>query len=1039
MSSVRQDAQELVILHLGRYDESVESKGNKIPFALTESGMSRKLGKEQSKISSALQELQDQGFVVSTNKKVRGKSRDRNVYFLSEKGLEEEERVREELKEEKIKVDTANDRHRIALENIDDYVDTETPLVTAAANLDEDRVLDVSKLGKSEEEDIFVGRQEELEKLEELVEEVKKNGSLILFIEGEAGVGKTTLINEFKPYALEERFDFLSGGCYSDISEPFLPFKEAFEEFMGKRSEKEFSFLSFLAAPDGLEVENKKMFDAQRQATFYKTTQDVKKIASTNPLVVFLDDMHWTDQATLQILGYMAENLREEEILFICAYRPENISDDHPLKEIIHRSKERKVSEKLELSPLDKSATREIIENEAGVEKIPEELVRKIHQKTDGNPLFVKEYTREMKEKEGFVSEEGLEAVEGMSIPDVVRNVIERRVDRLDDDARKVLELGSVIGEEIPFPLLSHASPLDEFDLLDRIDVLTGEGLWREAMGEEKFYFHHDVIRDAVYRGMMERKKRVYHRKVAESIREIHSDRIEEKYLPLAKHREGCKEYEKALDLYFKAGKKAEEVYAHEDAIDRYERALTVGDKLPKREIEEKVVETLEELGNAYEIIGKDEDAVERYRSALNKSRDDRKQAELHRKIAEVHEKEGRYDEGLERCKKGLDLLKEDCDEKVEILNVKGWIFFRKGDYDKAKKFLMQGRKIAEQQGNEKLTAKALHKLGSIHYREGNYDKALAHLKDALDIRETIGDEKGMAKSINNIGTVHWYKGELDSALELFQDSLEIERKIGNKAGIGQSLNNIGAVYWDKGELDKALDNYERSLEIKEEIGDSVGIANTLHNTGLIYYSKGELDAALDSYERSLEIKEDIGDKEGRAISLTGIGDVYREEGNIEKAEEKYKESLEICSDLGSDLDSIEDHCGLALTSLEKENYERAIRHARNAVDISANIGMKGKEGMSHRILGVVYREKGELNKAVEEFKDAMKMLDETGNRAEKAKATYEYALLFKERGEKGIAEGYVKSALESFEKSGMGPWAEKCEQALQDLGTETD
>ncbi|MFP4608642.1 MAG: BREX system ATP-binding domain-containing protein [Candidatus Aenigmatarchaeota archaeon] len=1046
MSQPDLDIKELILLHLKMYEKKKSSeneRSDKVPLHLSESSIADSINKNPTEVSEALQELQTERLIEPSVEKIRGKDRKRRVYSLSDQGSEKVSKLWKEIKRESIKVETGSGQKEIRLEELDTYIGKKDAFASALSKLDQEGVLDLSDMNEKDKE-TFVGRKEELEELADELDDVKRKGSRVLFIEGEAGVGKTTLINEFKPFALKEDFDFLHGGCYSDISEPFLPFKEAFEDYMENESEEDVSPLSFIGAPKGPEIEDKKMFDAQRQATFHKTTQEIKKIVSQNPLVIFLDDMHWTDQATLQILGYIVDNLQEESILFICTYRPEDVEEGHPLKEMIHRLKRRDLSEKLTLSPLGERATRDIIVDETGVSKkhIPERFVKTIHHKTDGNPLFVKEYMNEMIER-GAIEPEGRAfpvSVEDMDVPDVVLSVIERRVDRLDDKTKKVLELGSIIGEEIPFSLLLKTSSMDEFDLLDHIDVLTENRLWHESIEGGRFYFHHDLIRDAVYHALMDRKRRVYHKKVAENIREVYSEDIEQKYLPLARHYERAKEFKQALDHYLKAGKKAEGVYAHEDAIECYKQALSVGEQLSEEDVKEegreKIIETLEELGNAFQIIGKGGKAVETYRRALRKVERSQKEADLHRKIAEVREKEAEYDKGLERCEKGMKAAERDAEEVVELLNTKGWIFFRKGSYDEAEKFLNEGMEIAEEVGNEKLIAETLHKLGSVHFGKGDYERALEHLKEALSIRKSIGDEAGMAKSINNIGTVYWNKGDLDKALQLFKQSLELERKIGNKQGIAQSLNNIGTIYWNKGELDRALENYEKSREISKEIGDEAGIANTLHNMGLIHYNKGDLEKALQDYKRSVEIKENIGDKEGLTGSLTGIGDVYAEKEEFEKAEENYWKSIEICSEIGNKVELVSNHTGLGEVKIEKENMEDALRHAKQAVELSTELGMKNKEGMSRRVLGTVYREKGDLEKAVEEFKEAMKTLHGIGSQVEKAKATYEYAHTFKEKDEDSLAEGYFSNALESFEKMGMGLWKERCEEALAELDT---
>ncbi len=156
-----------------------------------------------------------------------------------------------------------------------------------------------------EQNDIFVGRSEELKKLKSLAEEVKKGNCRTVFIAGEAGIGKTTLVNEFKHFAVNNGFSFLVGTCHGETADPYLPFKEAFNRYL---EEEDYSDGSFAMMPveRSMDIEDKKMFDAEREATFYETTENVKDIARETPLAVFIDDIQWADQASLDILGYMA-------------------------------------------------------------------------------------------------------------------------------------------------------------------------------------------------------------------------------------------------------------------------------------------------------------------------------------------------------------------------------------------------------------------------------------------------------------------------------------------------------------------------------------------------------------------------------------------------------------------------------------------------------------------------------------------------------------------------------------------------------------
>ncbi|MFW6197033.1 MAG: ATP-binding protein, partial [Thermoplasmatota archaeon] len=708
MTKLIQTTRELVLLHL----KDLKIDEEEVTFGATLNGISKSIGSDRQEVKKVLEELLQENLIKKSVSKVRGRMRERNVHSLTKKGKKKEVKIRKKIEDRTIKVKTGQTTDIFKIKDIGEFFEREDPLIKIIQNIDDD-TLDLNQ--DEEQKNVFVGRDKELSKLRELLEMVKKEGSKTIFIAGEAGVGKTRLISELKPYALEEGYDFLTGTCHSEIADPYLPLKEAFDKYINGEEEhsSQYRNIAFLGARKGKKIENKKMFDAERQATFYETTQTIKNIGKKDPLVVFLDDMHWTDKASADILSYITNKIDKEPILFICAYRPEDLSANHPLKDnILHMISHTPDALKIELNPLNLESTGKIIKGVLGTKNPPSHFVKAIHKKTNGNPLFVKECVKHMDEKGIIDANKNIYPKEkdSLEIPSIVQQVVERRINRIEDESKKILDIGSVIGDTVDFEVLSKVVDMNTFDLLDHIDVLVDNDLLEEDPTEEKFYFHHSLIRDAVYQELKNVKKRILHKNIAEAIEDIYSDGLGNHYSKLAHHFKKGKEYEPAYDYYLKKTEKDKEMYAHEDTIETYENILELIDKIP--DSKKKKIEVWEGLGETYNIIGEYEKSRKYLRKILDEKVDPKTEIKVYRMISNGFLQQGHFDEAEEVIEKGLSIQNDedkDSKEYCRLLSNKGWAVMRKGKHDETLEIFKETNEIANRMNDEWLIAQSLH------------------------------------------------------------------------------------------------------------------------------------------------------------------------------------------------------------------------------------------------------------------------------------------------------------------------------------------
>ncbi len=764
----------------------------------------------------------------------------------------------------------------------------------------------------------------------------------------------------------------------------------------------------------------------------------LQRASEKKPILLFIDDLQWSDPTTLKLLHYLSRNTRGDRIMILGTYRPEDIVElsdgsPHPLETTIQNMSREALMEIIQLKRLDSKDIKKIVLSSLGKASFDDEFFDKLYRESEGNPFFVLEIVKLLAEEGLMVRDKDgvwklATEVEELHIPSKVYDVVKRRLNRLKKEQREILECASVIGEEFTTHILERVTGERRIVLLRKLnDIERVHRLIHSFQG--KYKFDHAKIREVLYNEIIEELRQEYHRIIGDTIAELHKGNIDEVIGELAYHYYKAGD-ERAGEYLMRAGDKAKERYANQEAIQAYNNSLSV------LKDEKKVEEVLCSLGDVYRISGEYDKAIESYRIALEKEDDYCKKAGIHSKIADAYEKKGEFEEMVEECGKGMDILKgKNCKERATLLSKLARAYMRRGDYDSSIESLIESMRIAEELNEKKEIAQAHHDLGTVYWYKGNYDSAFDHLERALELREDISDIKGQANTLNNIAIVYHDKGEFDRSLEYLKRSLGIMENIGDKYGIAVSLGNIGGVYEDKGELDNAMEYYKRSLKIDEKIGDRWGVAMLLNNIGNVYHNRGDLDDALKYYKRCLRIRQDIGDKYGVAVSLVGIGNVYYDMNNINSALDCFEQSLKICLEIGEKGLSIYAHHGLARVKLKMKDIKDAIENAKNAITTAVEIGAKAQEGKSHHILGMIYREVGEWNNASDEFEKANKILQAVGDKKEIAALFYDYGMLYKSMKELNRARGYLEKAQLMFRKMGMKLWGEKCEDALYELG----
>ncbi|HEX5506247.1 MAG TPA: BREX system ATP-binding domain-containing protein, partial [Thermomicrobiales bacterium] len=420
-----------------------------------------------------------------------------------------------------------------------------------------------SPLLPSPEASPLVGRDRELAALRERLEAARAGRGGLVLIGGEAGIGKTTLAEWLLREAAQRGALVLVGRCY-DLSEtpPYGPWAEALAHapLADEGTER-----PDLAGGRGA---------ASRTALFAVVRDYLAALAARRPLVLLLDDLHWGDPASLDLLRVLARGLADLPLLLLATYRSDELTRRHPLYALLPLLVREARAERLDLHPLDEAGLREL----AACYTLPEadaaRLVAYLRGRAEGNPFFAGELLRTLEDDGTLRRAEGIWAlgdVTAAGVPPLLRQVIDARVDRLGEATRDLLAAGAVLGQEIPLALWRAVAGGDEATLAGAAERALEARLLAETADGAGVRFAHALIREALYEGTLGPRRRALHRRAAEALLAAPDPDPD----AVAHHLQRAGD-ERAVEWLVRAGVRARRAYALQTAAERYEAALAL-------------------------------------------------------------------------------------------------------------------------------------------------------------------------------------------------------------------------------------------------------------------------------------------------------------------------------------------------------------------------------------------------------------------------------------------------------------------------------
>lgn len=783
----------------------------------------------------------------------------------------------------------------------------------------------------------FVDRDDILRELEHHMKKVLEGNGRFILLKGEAGVGKTRIAEEFINRLKKKGFEILKGRClYYESTDPYLSFFEALGDYLTEEEEDGESVSTMITGAaassssssrtplsligtneqEDQDVSKDVSLSDRREMMFNRITDIIMDLSEKNPVLLFMDDLQWIDESSSQLLHHLSRHISDNRVMILGAYRPEELrykNEELPLETTLNRMKEERLVNTIDVPRLDYHSITKMIKNQTQREDFPESFIWTLYRESEGNPYYVVEILNSMV-NEGVINPYSYtwnpeEELSNISIPSSIKDITQRKIEKLNKDERKVLMYASLLGTEFNFEVLERVMNIDVIELLDIIDSLVEQGIINEVTDsdEELYKFNHLQTRTTIYENMGKSRKRVSHRQVSNVIENMYSDEIEDHYYELSRHFYEGKLYDKAYEYSKKAGEKAIKSLDIPTALDHFEKALKSLEKAKDIEDKnEKKAYILKMLGeyNAYASkLDRSLNYWETLKDLSESEKDKKLKTEALYQIGNIYKDKEEYDRARDNYNKSLNISNElDYTEGIARANMGlGYIHWREGDLEKAVDNYETAIEKSQEVGNEYIRSNSNVEIGNVYAHKGESDTAIDYYKEGLSYFEKTESHNELARIYNNIGDQYMKKDELDTAIDYFKKEIESAKLVGNKRWVGWGSFNMSEALVKANNIEKAKHHIKRAEDIMKSLDERIGIAAVYHVEGLIKRKEGNFEEAIDLIEEGLEMNEELDVPFNIAQFKYDLGLIYKDMDENEKAKKYLKESRETFTELGAE------------------------------------------------------------------------------------------------------------------------------------------
>ena len=660
----------------------------------------------------------------------------------------------------------------------------------------------------------LVGREQEVALLLDRWELVTEGHGQVVLLGGEAGMGKSRLVQVLREELAEDPQSWLELACspYHE-NNPLHPLIASLEQLLNLSREDSaddrvakletglsragFSlpkifplFANLLSIPLPERYPPLSLSpDAQRRMTLESITTWLFAVTKQQPMILVVEDLQWIDPSSLELLGMLIEQAPTAPLFLLATFRPGFVSPWTSRSHMVQ----------LTLNPLSRRQVRRMLEGITGGKALPTEVVEEVVTKTDGVPLFVEELTKMVLESDLLEDRAGeyvlSRPLPPLAIPTTLQDSLMARLDRLGP-TKEVVQLAAVLGREFSHEMLETVSSSDRETLTEALDRLVhAELLYRRGTPPDATYtFKHSMIQDAAYQSLLRSARQQFHARIAQVIEELFPQDVESAPEMIARHYDEAGLAEPAIVHYQRAGERSAERSANQESIVQLRRAL--------------------------ELLGTLPEAAER------------NQRELRLQMAVGMALSAARGWGDPECEAAFERARSlashigDGPELPRALVALATSYYAKGEIVRSAELAKQALTLAERAGAIYLLS-AHYAVGSAALYQGEFPQALHHLEQTIELYDpaehgpfahTFGSDRGVV-SRSYAAWCHWFLGRPDRALTTTQEAVALARRVEHPFTLATALAFVAVLHFLRGEREMSLEHAEETIALSERLG----------------------------------------------------------------------------------------------------------------------------------------------------------------------------------------------------------------------------
>jgi adenylate cyclase len=768
----------------------------------------------------------------------------------------------------------------------------------------------------------LVGRTVELEAARAAIGRTVAGRSQILGLTAEAGMGKSRLGAAIMRIAREQGLAVFGGAAESHATSTsylawqaiwrglldidHVPHDRRLEHLAAAlraiepRLEQRLPLLGPLLALTIPDTPQTAPLDARQRTELLRSLllQYVRARARVEPLMLVLEDCHWLDELSRDLLVFLARAVSDLPVLFLVLYRP--LEGESAVLEQMLRLPQATI---LRLEAFTPDEARALInlkleQHFGSASALPEVLLERITATAQGNPFYIEELINLARDR-GMQLEDTSE-LSTLELPGSLHSLILSRIDQLAEAEQTTIKVASVIGRLFRASWIwggypAAGTPEDVTTYLERLSRLDLTPLDRTDP-EREYLFKHITTQEVAYESLTYGLRATLHERIAAYV-ETHYAHEPEPYVDVLAFHYGRSRNTAKQRVYFRqAGDRARSAYANQAAIEWYQRLIPLLQPLEQAEV-------LRLLGEVQQLIGKWEEAKTAYEQALEiaESQGDRiSTAAAQRQIGSLMIFAVSPQIALEWLHKARFNLEANSDDLLlsETLEYLTFAYKELGNHDQALEYARRHLELATRLGNSIRASQAHYQIGLVYAHQGELDKAQLELEEALDLAERISHQRGVVLAGNDLAGVLWQQGEYSAALQRLLATLTTAAEIGYLQQLGTLIGNAGLIYTMYGELERAQQCFVQGLQVALDLGDRGNCLFQAGNLAYVLANQGQTAVA----ERLF----DIAIAQGRAQQIP----------------------WSLCSDLHY----------LARLLVEQDQIGRAVEHNNEALSLATQI-----------------------------------------------------------------------------------------------------